>query len=133
MKSGNPMPNDDLKMIIDMKRNTEPQAVDVVSEAARWLKGALNGAEVSYSYAACEQNEHYAYAAFTVMRHYRGEAVVLDLKVAEINAMPFVFVQVHTTGKSGGSLFPFFGNLRSEEDRNSLLHYIADFLTSSSN
>ncbi|WP_428389959.1 hypothetical protein [Mucisphaera sp.] len=131
MKSGSPPPNDDLRLIIEAKRSSSPTAVDVVSEYTAWLKAALTGAGIAYSYAACEQAEHYAFAAFTVLRNYRGEPVFLDIKVAEINASPYVFVEVKTTGKASGSLFPYFGNLQSDEDRNLLLHYVADFILSS--
>jgi len=131
MKSGEAVANEDLKVVIDTKRSSSPQAVDVVSQATRWLKGALSGAGVTYSYAACERAEHYAYAAFSILRTYRDQRVILDIKVAEINAMPYVFVEVHTTGKTPGTLFPYFGNLRSDDDRNVFLHYLADFILSS--
>jgi hypothetical protein len=131
LKSGNPDPIDDLKLIIDTKRHSPNQTVDVVSDATRWIKAALEGAGIAYTYACCDMEEPFGFAAFTILRSYRREHVVLDLKVAEIKGRPFVFAEIRTTGKLAGTLFPFFGNLRSDEDRDNLLHYIADFMLSS--
>lgn len=131
MKSGQPEPIDDLQLIIDTKRHMPHQAVDVISDATRWLKAALGGAGITYSYASCEEGEPYGYAVFTIMRRYRSELMILELKVAEINGLPHVFAKVRTTGTNPDTLFPYFGNLRSDEQRESLLHYIADFIVSS--
>lgn len=116
---------------MDTKKHSPGHTVDVVSDATRWLKAALNGAGVRYTYASCEMGEPFGFAAITILRRYRNDHVVLDLKVAEIKEMPYVFVEIRTTGKLAGRLFPFFGNLRHEEDRENLLHYIADFMLSS--
>jgi len=129
MRSGNPEASDDLRLIIETKRHSPARTVDVVSEAARWLKAALKGADVRFSYASCEEN-HYGFAAFTILRNYRGQPVSLELKVAEIREMPYLFADVRTLGKYEGTLFPFFGDLRSDDSRDLLLHYIADFLMS---
>lgn len=131
MKSGQPEPIDDLQLIIDTKRHAPNINVDVISDATRWLKAALDGADVKYSYASCEEGEPYGYAVLTIMRHYHSQLMILELKVAEINTQPHVFAKVRTTGKNPDTLFPFFGNLRSDEQRDSLLHYIADFVISS--
>lgn len=131
MKSGTPDPIDALQIIIDTKRHMPSLAVEVISDSTRWLKAALDGAGVSYGYASCKEGEPYGYAAFTITRHYRSESVILELKVAEINGMPYVFAKVRTTGSCPDTLFPYFGNLRSDEQRDSLLHYIADFVVSS--
>ncbi len=130
MKSGDPHAIDDLKLLIETKRNAPSQTLDIVSDAARWLKSALKGAGVAYSYASCEERDHYGYAAFTILRNYRGEPVCLDLKVAEIGNTPHAFAEVRSLGKYDGTLFPFFGDLRSDEDRHMLLHYVADFMLS---
>lgn len=131
MKSGDPKPSDDLKLVIASKSSAPPTTLDVVSEAARWLKAALKGADVNFSYASCEDHNHYGYAAFTVLRSYKGEPVSLDLKVAEIRGTPFAFAEVRSRGKHGGTLFPFFGDLRNDDHRELLLHYIADFIMGS--
>jgi len=130
MKSGDPQSSEDLRLVIQTKQHAPSITLDVVSDAARWLKAALKGADVKFSYASCEEQNHYGYAAFTVFRSYRGEAVSLEMKIAEIRGTPFVFAEVRSLGKFGGTLFPFFGDLRSDDDRDLLLHYVADYIIS---
>lgn len=130
MRSGDPDPIDDLKLIIETKQHSQPRTVEVVSEAARWFKAALKGAGVRYAYASCEEEDHYGYASFTVIRTYRGQPVSLDLKIAEVRDSPHFFAEVRTMGKFEGNLFPFFGDLRSDDSRELLLHYVADFVIS---
>lgn len=130
MRSGDPVPIDDLKLVMDAKRGVPTRTVEVVSEAAQWLKAALKGAGVPFSYASCEEEDHYGYAAFTLIRTYRGEPVSLDLKIAEVRDTPYYFAEVRSLGKFGGTLFPLFGDLRSDDQRDLLLHYVADFLLS---
>lgn len=130
MRSGEPHASEELKLLIEIKRGQPSQTIDVVSEAGRWLKAALKGADVKFSYSSCEEQDHYGYAAFTIVRSYAGEPVSLDLKVAEIRSTPFIFAEVRSLGRHGGTLFPFFGDMRSEDGRDLLLHYIADFVMS---
>jgi len=130
VRSGNPSSIEELKLVIEMKRHSPRQTVDVVSESARWLKSALKGAGVKFSYASCEEEDHYGFAAITILRKYRGEPVSLDLKVAEVRGNPYLFAEVRTLGKHDGTLFPFFRDLSTEDGRDLLLHYIADFVMS---
>lgn len=129
MRSGDPLPSDDLKLIIETKQHRPNTTVEVVSDATNWLKAALKGADVPYSYSACEQ-AHYGYAVITILRNYGTEPVSLELKVAEIQDRPYVFAEVHSLGRFGGTMFPFFGDLQSDESRTQLLHYVADFMLS---
>jgi hypothetical protein len=131
MRSGSPQPIDDLKLLIETKRNAPSQTVEVVSEASRWLKAALQGAGIDFAYASCEAEDHYGFSAFTIIRSYQGERMALEMKIAEIQDMPYVFAEVRSLGKHGGTLFPFFGDMRSDEGRQLLLHYVADFVLSS--
>lgn len=130
MKSGDPAPIDDLKLIIETKRHAPDRTLDVVCEEAQWMKAALKGAGVSFSYGSCDLADHYGYAAFTIIRQYRGEPVSLDLKIAEVREMPHFFAEVRSLGKYDGNLFPLYGELRSADNRDLLLHYIADFVVS---
>ena len=130
MKSGNPDAIDDLKLVIEMKQHAPPRTVEIVSGAARWLKGALKGAGVEFTYASCEEEDHYGFAALTILRKYRGEPVSLDLKIAEVRGNPYLFAEVRTLGKHDGTLFPFFRDLSTDDGRDLLLHYIADFVMS---
>ena len=130
MRSGDPQPNDDLRHVLAAKRNTSSRGVEIVSEAASWLKGALKGANVHFSYGSCEEQDYFGFAAFTIVRSYRGMLTTLDLKIAEIREAPYIFAEVRSHGKTEGTLFPFFSDLRSEDHRDLLLHYVADFILS---
>lgn len=130
MRSGDPKPNNDLRHVIAAKLEGPSPTVEVVSEAARWLKGALKGADVHFSYGTCEERDAFGFAAFTVVRSYQGVPTTLSLKIAEIRDTPYIFAEVRMHGTSEGTLFPFFGDLRSEDSRDVLLHYIADFIVS---
>lgn len=130
MKSGDPQPINDLQLVIETKRHLPARTVDTVSEAARWLKSALKGAQVNFRYASCEERDHYGFAAFTVIRSYKDAPVCLELKVAEIRDTAYVFAEVLSLGGSKSRLFPFFGEMQSESGRELLLHYMADFVIS---
>jgi len=111
------------------KRSGSSPTIDIVSEASAWLKAALKGADIHFNYAACEEN-HYGFSVFTVIRRYRKNLMSLELKIAEVRSKPYVFAEVHSLGRVEGTLFPFFGDLQSDDERERLLHYIADFLLS---
>ena len=130
MRSGKTHAVHDLRVIIEGKRHLPSRTYEIVSEASDWVKAALEGAGVNFSYASCEEEDHYGFAAFRIIRSNRGGSVILDLKVAEIRDTPYIFAEVRSVGRTEGSLFPFFGNIRSEDGRDLLLHYIADFLMS---
>lgn len=128
MNSGNPEPADELSLILNLKKNNPNQALDVVSEASRWLKAQLSGASVKFHYTPCEADNPSTFAMFSVSKDHQGSVVVLDMKVAEINNMPFVFAQVLQVGVRHGQTFPLFANLSATNAKQNLLHYIADFL-----
>lgn len=130
MKSGDPAPKDDLKLLIERKRNQAGLTMDVVSEASNWLKAQLKGAGVSFHYAACEAEDHYGFAVMVISRWKNNSTYFLELRLAEIGEQPFLFAEVRAIGKTDASLFPYFGEIHSEEGRNLAMHYIADFLLS---
>ena len=127
MRSGDPEPIDELRNIVLAKQNGPSTTVDVVCDAAGWLKAALKGAGVPFRYASCEECDHYGFATFAIARSYRGDRVTLDLKIAEIRNEPYAFAEVHRGSSGPASLFPFFGGAASEDGRELLLHYAADF------
>ncbi|MDQ8204370.1 hypothetical protein [Pelagicoccus sp. SDUM812003] len=130
MKSGDPAPIDDLSLVIATKQSSPSRTLEIVSESARWLKAALKGAGVTFNYSSCKDDDHYGFAAVTIIRNYHGQPASLDLKIAEIRGCPYVFAEVRSLGKLDGTMFPFFGNLQSDDERDLLLHYIADFVIS---
>ncbi|TWU36558.1 hypothetical protein Q31b_48390 [Novipirellula aureliae] len=129
MKSGDPSPIEDLMLLIETKRHSPSDTLDVVSSAARWLKSALKGAEIDFQYSSCDV-DYYGFSSFTITRIYEGQRVVLNLKIAEIRSSPYVFAEVHAGDQPSQLQFPFFGNIRSDDDRDLLLHYTADFILS---
>jgi hypothetical protein len=130
MKSGEPAPRYELKLILDKKRSNPHGTIDVVSESAKWLKSELNGAEVVYQYGACDFEDHYGFAVFLIIRKTSRNRLILELKIAEVGNRPYVFAEVRSMGRSSGSLFPFFGEVKSTEGKEQVLHYLSDFLLS---
>jgi hypothetical protein len=130
MKSGTPDPISDLKLIMETKRSMESRTCEVVSNATRWLKAQLSGCQITYQYAACEEEAHYGHAVFIITRVCGNSRMSLELKVAEIQDIPYVFADVHVLGKAGGHQFPYFGEVGTSEGRDRVLHYIADFILS---
>lgn len=128
MNSGSPEPADDLSLIMNLKRNHTNRAVEVVSQASRWLKAQLAGAGTEFNYTPCEVGNPSTFATFSVMKEHKGVQLALYLKVAEIHERPFVFAEVLQTSRMHGSLFPFFADISSDEAKQNLLHYISDFL-----
>lgn len=130
MKSGDPEPIDDLLLVMAAKQSSPSCTLEVVSKSAHWLKAALKGAGVVFSYSSCEEENHYGYAAISIVRKYHGQPACLDIKIAEIRNRPYIFAEVRSMGRLEGTMFPFFGDLDSDGDRDLLLHYIADFALS---
>lgn len=128
MHSGNPDPADELSLILNIKRDQPQQALKVVSEASRWLKSQLTGANSQFDYTPCEPNNPSGFATFSVLKEFNGVRLVLDLKVAEVNGKPYVFAEILQIGSLQGRLFPFFADISSHASKQNLLHYIADFL-----
>lgn len=115
-------------MILETKRHTAAEACQIVSDSSRWLKAQLKGAGVPFQYGACEKDDQSTYASFTIVREAGDQRIVFEMKVAEIDHVTYAFVDVHPMGKPTERLFPFFGEIGSEEGRKHILHYIADFL-----
>lgn len=130
MKSGDPEPINDLLHVMAAKQSSPSRTLDVVSKSSQWLKAALKGAGVAFSYSSCEDEDHYGFAAITIVQNYLGQPACLDIKIAEIRDRPFIFAEVRSLGKFEGTMFPFFGDLYSDDERDLLLHYIADFVIS---
>lgn len=128
MLSGNPDPSMDLQLILETKRNSAGTACEIVSDASRWIKAQLKGAGVPFQYGACEKNDHCAYSSFAIVREGDRPRIVFELKIAEIHQEPFAFVDVHPMGKPTERLFPFFGEIGSDQGKIRILHYIADFI-----
>ena len=130
MNSGNPDPSSDLRMVIETKRNSPARACDIVSEASRWMKSQLKGAGVGHQYGACDRETHASFSSFTIFRETAEQKLLFRLKIAEIGGDPYAFIEAHPVGKPTEILFPFFGEIGSDEGKIRILNYLADFLLS---
>lgn len=130
MKSGKPEPLYDLKYIIDQKKSSPSHTCEVVSEASAWLKAQLEGSNIVFQYGACDFEDHYGYSIFIIVRNSGSNRLILELKIAEIKEKPFLFAEVRSLGRNTGVLFPYFGEITSEEGRELVLHYISDYILS---
>jgi hypothetical protein len=128
MNSGEPEPLTDLQTLISQKRNFPSLTCSVVSEASRWLKSQLRGADVSFQYGACDDRDHYGYSIIIIPRSIPGGQFILEVKIAEIGERAHVFAEVRMIGRSNGNLFPYFGQFHTNEERLMALQYISDFL-----
>ncbi|GHC05547.1 hypothetical protein [Cerasicoccus arenae] len=118
-----------LAMLLQAKKANPELAHDVVSAASDWLKTQLQTAQVEFHFADCEK-DYCGFATFQINSIYRGSALTLYLKIAEVRATPYVFADIRVRNGVQHVMFPFFGELGSDEGKEILLNYIADFLLS---
>lgn len=118
-----------LKFLLQTKKADCSRSNDIVAEAASWMRTQLQNAEVPYHYSEGGLG-HGTYAYFQIKSMLRETAITLHLKIAEIHSTPYVFAEVRIRGQHESILFPFFGEISGEEGRLLILHYIADFLLS---
>ena len=118
-----------LKFLLQSKGADCSRAQDVVSEAVSWMRSQFQTAEIPFHYSAGGIG-HGIYGYFQIKSLLRETAITLHLKIAEINGEPYVFAEIRVRGQHEGILFPFFGPIGSEEGKVTILHYIADFMLS---
>ena len=116
-----------LKFLLQSKKGDSSRPCDVVAAAVSWMSEQLRNAEVSYHYSDGGVG-HGVYGYFQIKSILKDTAITLHLKIAEINDLPFASVEVRVRGQHQGILFPYFGEIGSEEGKLLLLHFIADFL-----
>jgi hypothetical protein len=116
-----------LKFLLQSKKGDISRPSDVVAEAVSWMSTQLHNAEVPYHYSDGGVG-HGIYGYFQIKSLLKDIAITLHLKIAEINGVPFVSVEVRVRGQHQGILFPYFGEMGSEEGRLLLLNFVADFL-----
>jgi len=119
----------DLEMLIQAKKANPDLAHDVVTAAANWLKHELRTAGVEFSYSACE-HDYCGYATFHLHCVWQDTDITLVMKIAEIRATPYLFADIRVLEQEEQVLFPFFGEMGSDEGKEIALNYIADFLLS---
>ncbi|MGE9296365.1 MAG: hypothetical protein ACQKBV_08790 [Puniceicoccales bacterium] len=115
-----------LSLLIQSKKANPGLSHDVVTEAAEWLQTQLRTAEIDFSFADCER-EFCGYALFQFHRVWHQTAITLYVKIAEIHATPYLFADIRVRDRAEQVLFPFFGEIGSDEGKEIALNYIADF------
>jgi hypothetical protein len=118
-----------LKFLLQSKQGDSTRTNEVVAVAVSWMTTQLRNAEVFFHYSAVGLN-HGVHGYFQIKSPPENSAIILHLKIAEINGVAYASVEVRVPGQHLGSLFPYFGEIDSEQGRLTLLHFITDFLLS---
>lgn len=118
-----------LKFLLQAKKADCSHSNDIVSESVSWVKTQFQNAEVPFYYSEGGVG-HGKYGYFQIKSLLKETAITLHLKIAEIHSTPYAFAEVRIRGQHESILFPFFGEIGSEEGKEVILHYIADFLVS---
>jgi hypothetical protein len=119
-----------LKFLIQSKKADHERPLDIVHGAVDWLSTQLRNAELPFHYAEGGFG-HGVYGYFQIKTLLKETAVTLHIKVAEINGKAYAFADIRVRGQQDRLLFPFFGQISGEEGRLDILHYICDFILSS--
>jgi hypothetical protein len=118
-----------LKFLIQSKKADHEQPLDIVRGAVDWLTNQLRNADVPFHYAEGGFG-HGVYGYFQVKALLKDTAITLHIKIAEINGKAYAFSDIRVRGQQDRLLFPFFGEICGEEGRLNMLHYICDFILS---
>ncbi|MCF7733855.1 MAG: hypothetical protein K9N23_19365 [Akkermansiaceae bacterium] len=118
-----------LKLLLQSKQDDCALANEVVAAAVSWMGTQFHNAEVSYHYSDGGVG-HGVYGYFQIKSLLKDTAITLHLKIAEINGLAYASVEVRVRDQHQGILFPYFGEFASEEGKLTLLHFISDFLLS---
>lgn len=118
-----------LKFLLQSKSADCSKAKEVVAESVSWMRVQFQNAEIPFHYSDGGLG-HGTYGYFQIKSLLKQTAITLHLKIAEINGEAYVFAEIRVRGQHEGILFPFFGEISSEEGRVTILNYIADFMLS---
>ncbi len=116
-------------MLLAAKKANPDLAHDVVTEASDWLKGQFNTAGIKFNFADCEK-EYCGFSTFQIQAIYHGASVTLFIKIAEVKGQAHVFADIRVLDEVQRIMFPFFGEISSDDGKLTALNYIADFLLS---
>ena len=116
-----------LKFLLQSKKADCDLPHEVVQDAVTWLHTQFRNAEVAYHYADGGANFG-QYGYFQIKSLLKQTAITLHVKIAEVNGVPYVSAEVRVRGQHEGLLFPYYGEIGTEEGKLTLLHFIADFL-----
>ena len=118
-----------LKFLLQSK-NADPETPrEVVREAVSWMHTQFQNAGVTYHYSDGGSGLG-SYGYFQIKSLLKETAITLHLKIAEINGHAYAFAEVRVRGQHEMILFPFFGEISTADGKHTMLHYIADFILS---
>lgn len=118
-----------LKFLLQGKKADVDAPREVVREAVSWMHTQFHNAEIAYHYSDGGSGFGF-YGYFQIKSLLKETAITLHLKIAEINGSPFTFAEVRIRGHHEMILFPFFGEIGSQDGKLTMLHYISDFILS---
>jgi hypothetical protein len=118
-----------LKFLLQGKKADLESPREVVSEAVSWVHTQFHNAEIAYHYSDGGSGLG-SYGYFQIKSLLKETAITLHIKVAEINGAPYAFAEVRVRGQHEMILFPFFGEIGTADGKLTILHYIADFILS---
>jgi hypothetical protein len=118
-----------LKFLLQSKKADGSRAHDVVQEAVSWMHRQLRDAGIAYHYSDGGAGLG-VYGYFQIKSLLKETAITLHIKIAEINDLPYASAEVRVRGQHEVILFPYFGEIGSGESKLTLLHFIADFVLS---
>jgi hypothetical protein len=120
-----------LKFLLQSKKSETSRAQEVVNDSVSWMHQQFRAAGVAYHYSDGGAGLG-KYGYFQIKSLLKETAITLHLKIAEINGQPYVSAEVRVRGQHESILFPYFGEIGSEEGKLNILHFIADFVLSTS-
>lgn len=118
-----------LKFLLKSKQADLESPREVVREAVEWMHTQFHNAELAYHYADGGSGLG-SYGYFQFKSILKETAITLHIKIAEINGIPYAFAEVRVRDQQETTLFPFFGEIGTADGKLTILHYIADFILS---
>jgi len=118
-----------LKFLLKSKQADLESPREVVRESIAWMHTQFHNADLAYHYSDGGTGLG-TYGYFQIKSLLKEQAITLHIKIAEINCIPYAFAEVRVRGQHEMILFPFFGEIGSAEGKLTILHYIADFVLS---
>lgn len=118
-----------LKYLLQSKKVDSTKRHEVVTEAVSWMTEQFRSAGVAFHYS--DGGAGYGmYGYFQIKSVLKETAITLHLKIAEIHNLPYAAAEVRLRGQHESILFPYFGEIGSEEGKITLLNFVADFILS---
>ena len=119
-----------LKFLLASKLADELTPGEVVREAAGWLQSQFRNAEIDFQHVPVGSGVA-CYTIFQVKPRDPSLPLLLELRIAEIRTVPYVSAEVRRVGGDKDIVcFRYFGEMGIGEGRDTLLHFIADFVLS---